>query len=215
MARRCKRRRAAVFNGGGVAPVVVGECGWVLQLEGDQGVRRRRSIEEQSSSEGAHWKGVDSGDARTESSVGEGLRLGEAGEADAWAVGDESAVLERGWTRRTSRAGGESVGGSLLKGAAGDSRERGVRQQVRHVARGRRPDCVPADHGPAAACAGGAPLFQQWHTNAADARAPAGSGRGRRRERCGRRVGQPGRRNGVGRARINSDIFDLFKSISN
>jgi hypothetical protein len=125
MARRCKRRRAAVFNGGGVAPVVIGECGWVLQLEGDQGVRRRRSIEEQSSSEGAHWKGVDNGDARTESSVGEGLRLWEAGEADAWAVGDESAVLERGWTRRTSRAGGESVGGSLLKGAAGDSRERG------------------------------------------------------------------------------------------
>jgi hypothetical protein len=206
MARRCKRRRAAVFNGGGVAPVVVGECGWVLQLEGDQGVRRRRSIEEQSSSEGAHWKGVDSGDARTESSVGEGLRLWEAGEADAWAVGDESAVLERGWTRRTSRAGGESVGGSLLKGAAGDSRERGVRQQVRHVARGRRPDCVPADHGPAAACAGGAPLFQQWHTNAADARAPAGSGRGSE-ERAGRGRAWAGpEKRGVDRAQMNSNI---------
>jgi hypothetical protein len=50
--RRRKRRRAAVFNGDGVAPVVVDECGGVLQLEGDQGVRRRRSIEEWSSSEG-------------------------------------------------------------------------------------------------------------------------------------------------------------------
>jgi hypothetical protein len=30
-----KRRRAAVVNGGGVAPVVVDEHGEVLQLEGD------------------------------------------------------------------------------------------------------------------------------------------------------------------------------------
>jgi hypothetical protein len=51
--RRRKRHRAAVFNGGGVAPVVVDERGGVLQLEGDPGVRRRRSIEEWSSSEGA------------------------------------------------------------------------------------------------------------------------------------------------------------------
>jgi hypothetical protein len=34
--RRCKRRRAAAFNGGGVALVVIDECGEVLQLEGDQ-----------------------------------------------------------------------------------------------------------------------------------------------------------------------------------
>jgi hypothetical protein len=52
-----KRRRAATFNGGGVAPVVVYECGEVLQLEGDPGMRRRRSIEEWSSSEGAHRRG--------------------------------------------------------------------------------------------------------------------------------------------------------------
>jgi hypothetical protein len=37
--------RAAVFDGVGLAPVVVDEGGWVLQLEGDPGVRRRRSIE--------------------------------------------------------------------------------------------------------------------------------------------------------------------------
>jgi hypothetical protein len=55
--RRRKQRRAAVFNGGGVGPVVVDERGEVLQLEGDPGVRRRRSIEEWSSSEGAHRRG--------------------------------------------------------------------------------------------------------------------------------------------------------------
>jgi hypothetical protein len=36
---------AAVFNGGGVAPVVIDEGGWVLQLDRDPRVRRRRSIE--------------------------------------------------------------------------------------------------------------------------------------------------------------------------
>jgi hypothetical protein len=55
--RRCKRCRATAFNGGGVAPVVVDERGGVLQLEGDPGVRRRRSIEEWSSSEGALTEG--------------------------------------------------------------------------------------------------------------------------------------------------------------
>jgi hypothetical protein len=39
--RRRKRRRAAVFNDGRVAPVVIDERGEVLQLEGDPGVRRR------------------------------------------------------------------------------------------------------------------------------------------------------------------------------
>jgi hypothetical protein len=43
---------AVMFNGGGVASVVVDESGWVLQLEGDPGVRRRWSIEGKSSSEG-------------------------------------------------------------------------------------------------------------------------------------------------------------------
>jgi hypothetical protein len=32
-----KRGWAMVFNGGGVAPVAVNECGGVLLLEGDQG----------------------------------------------------------------------------------------------------------------------------------------------------------------------------------
>jgi hypothetical protein len=34
--RRRKRRRVAAFNGGGVAPVVIDECGEDLELEGDQ-----------------------------------------------------------------------------------------------------------------------------------------------------------------------------------
>jgi hypothetical protein len=76
-----------VFSGGGVAPVVVDERGEVLQLEGDPGVRSRRSIEEWSSSEGAHRRGADGGDARTESSVGEGLRWRKTDEEDAWAMG--------------------------------------------------------------------------------------------------------------------------------
>jgi hypothetical protein len=56
-ARRCKWRRAGVFNGGGVALMVVDEGGWVLQLEGDTGVRRWRSIEGKSSSEGRSPEG--------------------------------------------------------------------------------------------------------------------------------------------------------------
>jgi hypothetical protein len=35
--RQRKRQRAAVFISGGVAPVVVDECGEILQLEGDKG----------------------------------------------------------------------------------------------------------------------------------------------------------------------------------
>jgi hypothetical protein len=54
--------------------VVVDERGEVLQLEGDPRVRRRWSIEEWGSSEGAHQWGADGGDARSESSAEEGLR---------------------------------------------------------------------------------------------------------------------------------------------
>jgi hypothetical protein len=86
--RQRKRRWAAAFNGGGVAPVVVDERGEVLQLEGDPGVRRRRSIEEWSSSEGAHRReGADGGDARTKSCAEEGLRWWKTGEEDPWAMG--------------------------------------------------------------------------------------------------------------------------------
>jgi hypothetical protein len=74
-------------SGGGVAPVVVDEGGWVLQLEGDPGVRRRQSIEGKSSSEGRSPEGADGGDARTESSAEEGFRRRKTGEVDVWAMG--------------------------------------------------------------------------------------------------------------------------------
>jgi hypothetical protein len=82
-----KRCRVVAFNGGGVAPVVVDERGGVVQLVGDPGVRRRRSIEEWGSSEGAHRRGADNGDARTESGAEEGLWWWKTGEEDAWVMG--------------------------------------------------------------------------------------------------------------------------------
>jgi hypothetical protein len=53
---------------------------------------------------------------------------------------------------------------------------------------GRRPDRVPA-----AARTGGAPLFRQWRADAANARAPAGGGRGS--EERGAGACGPARRN--------------------
>jgi hypothetical protein len=103
--RRRKRHRVAAFNGGGVAPVVVDEHGEVLHLEGDPGVRRRRSIEEWSSSKGAHQRGADSGDVRTESAVGEGLRWLKTGEEDAWAMGMNARRST--WMDETNGARGE------------------------------------------------------------------------------------------------------------
>jgi hypothetical protein len=63
--------------------------------------------------------------------------------------------------------GGESVGGWWLpfKVGGGDNRERGVRQRGHHAASGldstggRRPYRVPADRGPTAVRAGGAPTW--------------------------------------------------------
>jgi hypothetical protein len=43
--RRRKLRRAATFNDGRITPVVIDECGKVLQLEGNKEVRRGRFIE--------------------------------------------------------------------------------------------------------------------------------------------------------------------------
>jgi hypothetical protein len=70
---------------------------------------------------------------------------------------------------------------------------------------GRRLDHVPANRVPAVARAGAAPLFQQWRADAADARAPAGGGRGSEERGCGRAwTGSENR--GVGRAQMNSNI---------
>jgi hypothetical protein len=99
--------------------------------------------------------------------------------------------------------------------------EQGVRQWGRHAAQGawglaptggRRPNHVPADRGPAAARAGGAPLFRQWRADAADARAPAVGGRGSEKREARRAWAGPGRKR-VGRALMNIMVLDLFKLI--
>jgi hypothetical protein len=147
-----------VFSGGGVAPVVVDERGEVLQLEGDPGVRSRRSIEEWSSSEGAHRRGADGGDARTESSVGEGLRWRKTDEEDAWAwtdemngARDEKEILAGGRRLRFNgkRRGGGPEGWTPHGGRAGE-RGRGRRTLARCGAA-----CQRRGSGPAAARAGG------------------------------------------------------------
>jgi hypothetical protein len=109
MVRQRKQRRAAVFNGGGVAPVVVDEGGWVLPLVGDLGVRRRRSIERWSSLEGRWPEEADGGDARTESGVEEGLRWWKTDEVDAWAMG--TSVRCSGVDGRDERCAGEKIFG--------------------------------------------------------------------------------------------------------
>jgi hypothetical protein len=50
-----------------------------------------------------------------------------AGEANTWAVGEESVALGA-WTDETNGGGGDrpASGGSLLKGAIGDNREGGI-----------------------------------------------------------------------------------------
>jgi hypothetical protein len=53
-------------------------------LRETRGVRRRRSIEEWRSTEGAHRRGADDSDARMESGAEEGLRWRKTGEEDAW-----------------------------------------------------------------------------------------------------------------------------------
>jgi hypothetical protein len=64
---------------------------------------------------------------------------------------------------------------------------------------GRCPNRVPADRGPAAARAGGAPVFRQWRADVADARDPTGGGRGSVEQGAGRMWAGPEKR-GVGRA---------------
>jgi hypothetical protein len=85
---------AAVFNGGRVAPVVVDEGSWVLELDRDPRVRRRRSIEGKSSSEGAQRRGGDSGCTRQEFDVRERPPVAGGSGLGVGTVGREE-VLER------------------------------------------------------------------------------------------------------------------------
>jgi hypothetical protein len=122
--RRRKRHRAAVFSGGGVAPVVVDEGGWVLKFEGDLGVRRRRSVEGRSSSEGHSPEGAaDGGDARTQSGAEEGLRWRKTSEVDAWAMG--MSVQCPGMDGRDERCMGEKLFGRWATARFSGERRRG------------------------------------------------------------------------------------------
>jgi hypothetical protein len=105
-----------------------------------------------------------------------------AGEVDAGAVGEESAALGRGRTRRTTRGDRPVDGGSLLKGVAGDSREGGSGSGDATRRWG--------DVGPGSDRGGGAPLFWQWSVDAAGSWALAGGGRESEERGAGVRVGR-------------------------
>jgi hypothetical protein len=153
--RRRKRRRAAVFNGDGVAPVVVDECGGVLQLEGDQGVRRRRSIEEWSSSEGCL---PEKGRSVVTLRWGPTRRRGSGG-------GKPTRQTPRRWGMRVRHSG---VDGRDERRAGGGGGARPA--AIGSLFKGRRGAWLqPAGGVPTAA--------QQWRADTADAWAPAGDGR--------------------------------------
>jgi hypothetical protein len=111
--------------------VVVDECGEVLQLEGDPGVRRRRSIEECSSSEGANRRGGRTVVTRGQSSArgrGSGGRKPTRRTLGRWG----RMRGARAWTDETNGARGEKIfrptgGGSVLTESGGEGAWRGGR----------------------------------------------------------------------------------------
>jgi hypothetical protein len=146
--RRCKRCRAAAFNGGGVAPVVVDERGEVMQLEGDPGVWRRWSIEEWSSSEGTHQRGG----RRTAVTCGRSPARGRGsggGKPARRMLGRWGRMHgARAWMDETNDARGEKFsrpagGGSILTGSGGEAARRGGHrveaERERERGRGRGP----------------------------------------------------------------------------
>jgi hypothetical protein len=77
----------------------VNEGGWVLQLDRDPGVRRRRSIEGKSCLKGGSPEGGDNGDARQKSDARERPPVAGGNGPGAGTVGRE-VVLERGGAER-------------------------------------------------------------------------------------------------------------------
>jgi hypothetical protein len=103
-----------------------------------------------------------------------------------------ATVLTQRATQRARDKRGEREGGP---GLAGDSS-----------------GGIPTTSRLAAALASGALCSSRGGRHrVTDAQDPVGKGRERER---GRHVGRPGKRNKVGRARMNSENFDLFKRIS-
>jgi hypothetical protein len=125
--RRRKWCQAAAFNGGGIAPVVVDEGRWILQLEGDPGVRRWKSIEEWSGSEGRSLE-----EGRTSVMLGwsPARRRGSGGRKPTrWMPGRSgTSVRCSGMDGRDERRAGEKIfwlasGSSVLRGAVGRGAE--------------------------------------------------------------------------------------------
>jgi hypothetical protein len=143
---RRKAAGAAVFNGSGVAPVVVDVRGRLLQLDGDPGVRRRWSIEGKSArGGGGSSEGVTRGRSpaqRRGSGGGKQVRrtLGRWG----------SVCGTRAWTGETNGARGRRIrsagdGVPFLKGADGGRNRRGVGRRGRRVEEAARAGGVPVD----------------------------------------------------------------------
>jgi hypothetical protein len=100
---------------------------------------------------------------RTPGRWGRSVRCSGVDGRDEWGTGEKNLL---------------AASGSLLRGWRGTPERGGVLQRGCHVAwgawglapiGGRRLDHVPVDRDPATARAGGAPLFQQWRTDVADA----------------------------------------------
>jgi hypothetical protein len=117
-----------------------------------------------------------------------------AGEADTWAVGEESAALGA-WTDETNGGGG-SAGERWLpfKGGRQGTTERG--DPAAGMSRGVGADMGPGSDGRAAPrprLGRGAPLFRQWSADATDGWARLAVGEG---VRSGARVGRPEKEGG-------------------
>jgi hypothetical protein len=219
--RQHKRCRAAVFNSGGVAPVVVDVCGGVLQHRCGRGKRDLAPIWERRSSKGRslergktaealgkiRHEGEASGGRRQRFGHGNG---GEGGGAREGAAGAGSVMRE--WTsglvtferlgQRCGREGkrrGERGGGGLAVGVPCGAGHVGPGSNRRAASRPR------PGHG--------VPLLWQWHADAADAWAPVVGGRGSEKREARRAWAGLGRKKRVGRTQLNSMILDLFKLI--
>jgi hypothetical protein len=113
-------------------------------------------LKERAAQRGAHPRGADGGDARTESSVEEGFRWRKTGEVDAWAMGMKarpSGVDGRGKWRAGEEKDRPAAGGSILRGAAGMGARRGGRRVEAERKREReREGALGAAWSSAAAC---------------------------------------------------------------
>jgi hypothetical protein len=165
--KRRKQRRAAAFVDGEGAPVGGdGGCG-VLQHRCERGKLRLAPIWKWCSSEGAHRRGADGGNARTESSAEGEAPAAESRRSGRLGDGDACSALGHGRARQTARRGRKdrpAAGGSALRGAArrgpGGWTLRGGRAEERGGGPGRGAGsataCRRRSSGSATAYAGGA-----------------------------------------------------------